>query len=452
MNFSRPPSAVPPVPAPFVHVSRPVPRRQFLRGIGVSLALPLLDAMTPTFVRAADAAGRAGGKPRRALAICNNIGVLPELFFPQEAGRGYALSPYLEHLRAHRDDFTVFSGVSHPDVDGGHPADVCFLTGAPHPGRSGFRNSISLDQFAAERIGHLTRFPSLSLGVNIKQGVRGLSWTAGGALLPCDERASDVFNRLFVQGTPREVQAQLDRLQRGQSVLDGLAGEAKIFQRRLGAADRERLDQYLTSVRDVELRMAQAREWEQRPKPVTKTPRPEDPPSPVDYMRKVELMYDLARLAFESDSTRLVTLMLDSANSPSIDIDGVPTSDAYHTLSHHGKSAEKLTQLEHIDRQHMKLLAKLFADLKATQEDGAPLLDRTMVLYGSNLGNAATHSNINLPVVFAGGGFRHGQHLAFDRQRNYPLTNLYVSMLQRLGIETEAFASGRGPMRGLDLT
>src|SRR5881296_3596166 len=170
---------------PFVSTRPALSRRKFLRGAGILLSLPLLDAMTPAFAAAAKriAAGTTpGGKPRRLFGICNNLGLLPEHFFPKESGRDYALSPYLELLKDRRNDFTVFSGVWHPDVDGGHPADNCFLTAAPHPGSGGFRNTISLDQFAAEHIGNLTRFPSLTLGVNVQKGQRSLSWTSGGVL------------------------------------------------------------------------------------------------------------------------------------------------------------------------------------------------------------------------------------------------------------------------------
>jgi len=385
------------------------------------------------------------------LAICNNLGLLPDQFFPKEAGRDYPLSPYLEVLKEHRNDFTVFSGVSHPDVDGGHPADNCFLSAAPHPGRGGFRNTISLDQFMAERIGHLTRFPSLNLGVNVEQGQRSLAWTSSGVLIPSEEKASDVFRRMFIQGTRDEMRDQVRRLQLGESILDAVADQAKDLQRNVGTRDRERLDQYFTSVRELEKRMAMSREWEHKPKPVVKAPIPLDPASPREYMEKVKLMYDMARLAFETDSCRLVTLLLDSVNSPVIEIDGVKITDGYHNLSHHGRSEAKLSQLKAIDEWHMKLLAGLFTELKSVQEGQENLLDRTMILYGTNLGNANTHVTTNLPTIFAGGGFKHGQHLAFDQEHNYPLPNLFVSMLQRMGLEVDKFASATGPMRGLDL-
>ncbi|HVY71993.1 MAG TPA: DUF1552 domain-containing protein [Verrucomicrobiae bacterium] len=437
-----------------VHIStqRAISRRSFLRGAGILLSLPLLDAMQPAFAASqvlSAAAATPGGKPRRMLAICNNLGLLADHFFPRQSGLNYAPSPYLELLKEHKNDFTVFSGVSHPDVDGGHPADNCFLTAAPHPGRGSFRNTISLDQYAAERIGHLTRFQSLTLGVNVQQGQRSLSWTSSGVLIPCEEKAADVFRRLFLQGTKEEVENQTRRLELGQSILDAVADQARTLQRNVGARDRDRLDQYFTSVRELEQRMAMSKEWESKPKPVVTASMPLDPENPKAYMEKVRLMYDMARLAFETDSTRLVTLLLDSVNSPAIDIDGVKITDGYHNLSHHGKSEAKLSQLQAIDEWHMKLLANLFSELKSAREDGEPLLDRTMILYGSNLGNANTHVTTNLPTLFAGGGFKHGQHLAFDTERNYPLPNLFVSMLQRMGLDADKFASSTGSMRGL---
>ena len=439
---------------PYVSTGRALSRRKFLRGAGILLSLPLLDAMSPAFAavrKVANAAATPGGKPRRMFGICNNLGLLPDQFFPTSTGRDYTLSPYLQNLAAHRNDFTVFSGVSHPDVDGGHPADNCFLTAAPHPGSAGFKNTISLDQYISERIGHLTRFPSLTLGVNIQQGIRSLSWTGSGVLIPCEEKAADVFARMFLQGTKAETEAQVRKLETGRSILDAVAGQAKDLQRHVGARDRDRLDQYFTSVRDLEQRLQMSREWERQPKPKTTASVPLDPASPKAYMDKVKLMYDMVRLAFETDSTRSVSLMLDSVNSPALEFGEVKTSDGYHNLSHHGKSKEKLAQLKTIDEWHMKLLAELFTDLQNIREDGEPLLDRTMILYGSNLGNANTHVTTNMPTIFAGGGFRHGQHLAFDTQHNYPLPNLFVSMLQRMGLETDKFASATGTMRGLEM-
>ena len=420
-------------------VRRPMSRRRFLRGAGVALALPALEAMRPSPARAAD-----GKIPRRLFCVCNNLGLLPEPFFPKDAGRNYTPSPYLKLLNDHRADFTVLSGVSHPYVDGGHPSDIAFLTAAPHPAGSSFRNTISLDQLVAERIGTQTRFPSLTLAVN---GGRSLSWTRTGVAIPPEGQASRVFNQLFLQGSPAEVEAQIRDLDTGRSVLDVLAGQAKDLQRTVGARDRGRLDQYFSSVRDLEHRLQESKGWANKPKPKVKASAPSDPANPAQYMAKLQVMYDLVRLAFETDSTRAVTLMVNSVGTPVVQIAGTTITDSYHNLSHHGLAEEKLTQLKVIDEWHMKLLAEMFKGFKATTEDGATLLDRTMVLYGSNLGDANAHSTTNLPTLIAGGGFKHGQHLAFDRTRNYPLPNLFVSMLHRIGIEENRFGPSTGTMR-----
>jgi hypothetical protein len=377
--------------------------------------------------------------------------LLGDKFFPEGSGREYKLSPYLSELEKHRDDFTVFSGVSHPDVDGSHNSEVCFLTAAPHPSNGGFRNTISLDQHMAEHIGVQTRFPSLTLGVNVSKGQRSLSWTGSGVMIPCEDSAASLYRRLFLQGSEEEVERQISRLKLGQSIMDSVAGHAATLKRDLGTPDKARLDQYMTGVRELERRLVISQEWERKPKPAAPAPEPKDPADSRAYMERVRLMYDMSKLAFETDSTRLVALFLDSANSPAIDVEGIEITEGYHNLSHHGRNEGKLAQLEAIDKWHMRLLAELFGKLKAAGENGATLLDHTMVLYGSNFGDANKHTTDNVPVILAGGGFKHGQHLAFNKERNYPLPNLFVSMLQRMGVESDKFASSTGTMRGLEL-
>jgi len=381
-------------------------------------------------------------------AICNNLGLLGDQFFPTGQGRDYAPSPYLKLLQEHRQDFSVFTGVSHPNVDGGHPADICFLTAAPHPGSGSFRNTISLDQHIAEQIGILTRFPSLTLAVNTR--TRSLSWTGTGVAIPPEDSAAAVFKEMFLQGSPEQIDAQIQKLDTGRSILDTIAGQAQNLQSSVGVRDRNRLDQYFTSVRDLEHRLQASKGWERKPKPVVTAPMPIDPTNRAAYMDKVKVMYDLARLAMETDSTRCITLMLEGTSAPVLEIPNAHMTDSYHNLTHHGKSESKRAELKIIDEWHLKLLAGLIADLKSVREGEDSLLDRTMVLYGSNFGDANAHTCFNLPIILAGGGFRHGQNLAFDRITNYPLPNLYVSMLQRLGLEADRFASSTGAMRGLE--
>ncbi len=425
-----------------------LPRRAFLRGAGVTVALPWLESIATV---SASGQSDAAEPPRRMLLISNNLGVLPGPFFPKTSGIDYEPSPYLSELSDFRNDFTVISGLSHPDVAGGHSTENCFLTAARGPTRSGFRNSISLDQFAAEALGPVTRFSTLNLGVNIDKANRSLAWTRDGALLPAEDSAPALFRRMFVQGEPADVDRQLRRLEERASILDTLLDDARQLKQRLGQDDRARLDQYLTSVREVEHRLHSAREWELRPKPVTDQAFPADIQDQKLFFQKFDLMLSMAQLALESDSTRIVTLMVDAFATPVFQLhEGQQTTDGYHNLSHHGQAAEKVAQLEGADRQQMTLLKKLFQNLAARQHGDRRLLDNTMVLYGSNMGDANTHDNTNLPILLAGGGFRHGQHLALPRDHNQPLCNLFVSLLQRLGIEADEFGSSSGTLTGLE--
>lgn len=420
--------------------SRSFSRRALLRGAGVTLALPLLDCMRLGRARAADES-----RPRRMLLISNNLGVLPKPFFPQTVGRDYELSPYLTELADFRNDFTVFSGLSHPGVAGGHSTENCLLTAARGPTKSGFRNQISLDQFASERLGPVTRFPTLNLGVNIDKANRSLAWTRDGVLLPAEDSAQKLFQKMFVQGDAEAVRKQLHRLDERGSILDTLLDETRQFSRDLGRDDRQRLDQYLTSVREVEERLQAAREWEQRPKPTTSHAPPADIPDQKLIFEKFDLMLSMAQLAFESDSTRIVTVMVDAFATPVFTLHpDQNTTDGYHNLSHHGQAAEKVKQLEEADHRQMKILRKLLQSLADKRDGEQRLLDRTMILFGSNMGDSNTHDNTNLPILLAGGGFRHGQHVAFRRDHNAPLCNLFVSMLQRLGLEVDAFGSSTG--------
>ncbi len=420
-------------------------RRSFLKAAGVSMGLPFLDAMVPTF---ASEKGLKVEIPRRMIAINIDLGFMPEEFFPSEGGRKYKLSPYLETLRDFRKDFTVFSGVSHPEVDGGHQADVSFLTGAPHPNSPGFKNTISLDQYAANYIGHRTRFPTLNLRVG--PGNASMAYTSDGVRIPSEMRPSNVYRALFVQGSQDEIKAQIQRLREGQSLMDAFADRIKKLEREVNKADRQRLDQYFTSVREVERRLKLNEAWEKKPKPKVNVKSPRDVLDPGELIRRTRTMYDLARLALETDSTRLITILVTQSFNPKVNLPEVTLP--HHALTHQSQRDDSRKQLHKIEKAQMQELARLLAGLRDSKESGQKLLDRTMVLQGSNLGHANRHDNSNLPVLLAGGGFQHGQHLMFDKKHNYPLANIYVSMLQRLGIETSSFASGKGTARGLEMS
>ncbi|HKB06173.1 MAG TPA: DUF1552 domain-containing protein [Gemmataceae bacterium] len=414
-----------------------IPRRTFLRAAGVSLALPWLDAFAP-----ARAAGSS--PPRRMVCICTPLSLHPANFFPEKAGAEYALTPYLEILKDFRSDFTVVSGLAHPDVGHSHDSIYSFLTAAPHPERrSGFRNTVSLDQLAAEKIGTQTRFPSLALS---GEGF-SLSWTRSGALVPSEWSPSRTFAKLFIEGRPDEVAAQTRRLQDGRSILDAVGDQANRLRGGLGANDRDKFDEYFTSVRELETRLARSEEWAKKPKPKVDAKQPQDIPNPGDLIGRTRLLFDLTHLALQTDSTRLITILLAGASL----VPPIPgVTMAHHDLSHHGKDPAKLAQLKTVETEKLKVLRDLLSKLKQTKEEGGTLLDRTTVFFSSNLGNASTHSVANLPVLVAGGGFRHGRYLAYEPNRPPPLSNLYVSMLQRLGIEADKFGSSTGTLTGLE--
>jgi len=419
-------------------IPRRFSRRTCLRAAGVTLTLPMLDAMQP-----AKAALAGNPAPRRMICINTTLGLHTPHLFPTRTGHNYELTPYLEPLRDFRSDLTVFSGLSHPEVDGGHPAELCYLTSAPHPRADNFKNTISLDQYAVERLVPDTRFDSLVLA----SSHTGMSITRSGVPIPAEQRPSLLFRKMFVAGTPREITAQVQRLRQGRSIMDTLLNEARDFQKGLGKQDQQKLDEYFSSVRQVETRMLSAQDWARRPKPVVDAQPPQDISSSVEVVGRVKLMIDLIHLALQTDSTRFITFALNGFNAVPA-IQGV-TQD-WHNLSHHGQDPAKLAELRVVEMEVMQLFAQLLAKLRNTPEQNGTLLDQTIVLFGSNLGNASSHDNRNLPILVAGGGFRHGQHLAFDPQKNPPLCNLFVQFLQRLGADVNTFGSSNGTIPGFE--
>lgn len=419
-------------------------RRHFLRGSGATLlGLPLLEAMVPTFAKAAPSA-----PPRRFVAMCATLGFHGPLLFPKETGRDYALSPYLAHLKNHRDKFTVFSGLSHPEQQGnnGHASELTWLTSAKRPGLAGFKNSISLDQLIANRIGTETRHPYLALS---NQG-NSLSWSANGVAIPGERSPAKLFKSLFVQGSEKEIQAKMRGLKRGRSILDTVRGEAGKLERELGSGDREKLDEYLTSVRDLESRIQQSEGWVQRPKPKVATEAPQDIDDRNDAIGKQRLMNDMIALALQTDSTRTITYHLSGMNAVPSNIPGVQTD--WHNLSHHGKDEKKIAELRKIEEAEFAVLGDFLNKLAAIEEGGKKLIDQTSVLYGSNLGNASSHDWRNVPIILAGGSYKHAGHLGFDQKDNAPLANLFVSIAQQMGVETDHFGSStRAGLPGFEI-
>jgi hypothetical protein len=410
-------------------------RRTLLRGLGVAIALPWLDAMSPAFAK--DPATGPERSPRRFVAICSTLGFHRPFLEPTSAGRGYELTPYLTAMKDQLDRVTVISGVSNPDENGGngHSTENTWLTSAKHPGLVGFRNTISVDQVMAAHLGPVTRVPYLALTT----GGSSMSWTSSGVQIPGDGSPSKVFARLFLQGTPAEIQTQKRSLERGQSVLDTVGVQAKQLHTELGARDQEKLDQYLTSVRELEVDLTASAAWLDRPKPLVDATAPKDIPDRNDVIGHMRLMHNIMALALHTDSTRVITFRVEGLGTPPAGIAGV--TQGWHELSHHGKDPTKIAGLRLIEEALFTEFGAFIGALRAIKEEGGTVLDRTSVLIGSNLGNASAHEWRNLPLIVAGGGFAHGQHLAFDQNNNVPLCNLFVQMLRTMGVDTDRFGS-----------
>lgn len=411
---------------------RSLSRRTVLRGAGVAIGIPHLDAMTPAF-----AGNQSEQRVKRFVGISLALGMHNPNLVPETAGRHYKPSRYLSGLDDLREDFTVVSGASHPGVTGGHTAEGSIFSACPNARGATSRNTVSIDQLMAKQLGHETRFPSMVLNTS---GQTSPSYTENGAMIPAENNAMRLFTRLFVNDSPGEQQRQAELIRRGRSVMDLVGEEAKSLQRELGSGDRNKLDDWFTSVRDLEQRMVANEAWTHRPKPTVDLKAPVN--IPRDNEAAVEgIFLDIIHMALATDSTRFVTLHV-TGNSVS-GIDGV--SESYHNLSHHGLDDEKLQQLALVEQATIDQWAAFLRKLKS-----GGMLDETMVLLTSNLGNASSHDNKNMPVLFAGGGFRHGQHLAFDTKNNYPLPNLFLSAIQRLGLEVDRFATSTSTMTGLE--
>jgi hypothetical protein len=416
----------------FISLQKHLSRRTMLRGAGVTLALPVLEAMIPAFAAAPEA-----GRARRFVGVSLALGLHNPNLVPEGAGRNYKPSRYLAGIQDIRDDFTVVSGSSHPGVTGGHTAEGSIFSACPNARGSTTRNTISLDQLMAKHLGHETRFPSLVLNTNSQSSP---SYTENGSMIPAENSAMRLFTRLFVDDSPAEQKRQAELIRQGRSVMDVVGTEAKALQRELGAGDRDKLDAWFTSVRELEQRLAASEAWTHRPKPRVKMAPPVR--IPRDNEVAVERIFlDIIHMALATDSTRFITLHVTGNNVQGIE--GV--DESYHNLSHHGMDEEKLAQLAIVEEGMVREWGGFIRRLKADK-----LLDETMVLLTSNLGNASSHDNKNMPVLFAGGGFRHGSHLAFDPKDNHPLPNLYLSALHRLGLQDERFATSTGEMKGLE--
>ncbi|NCY02552.1 MAG: DUF1552 domain-containing protein [Planctomycetia bacterium] len=419
---------------------RALPRRTLLRGTGVALAVPWLSAMQAAFGDTA-----SPNPPRRFVAMTLGLGLVADNLNPATAGRDWVPSRYLESVADLRSRFTVVSGASHPNVSGGHRAEASLLTAAPMTASAQSRNTVSLDQLLAKHLGGQTRFPSLVLGL----GGSSPSYTEQGSMIPAEDSPARLFTRLFVADSPTERARQAERARQGRSIMDLVADDTRALERELGAGDRVRLDAYFTSVRELEKRLVASESWVNAPKPAVDITKPVDIGNPNDFVGRQRLMSDMVRLALVTDSTRFITLHLGGSGGV-VPIAGV--AEGYHSLSHHGRDEEKLAQLALVETEIVRAWGDFLRGLIAAEEGEGCVLDRATVLLTSNLGNASSHDNRNMPVLVAGGGFAHGSHLAFDRQKNHPLPNLFVSVLRQTGLRADSFATSTGTMPGLEPT
>ncbi len=416
-------------------------RRTFLRASGVGLALPILDAFLPNGVRAAQEK-----IPQRLVCICTTLGLHAPFLFPESGGTDFESTPYLKILDSHRGDLTLINGISHPDQSGadGHSSAMTWLTAARHPGLAGFKNSISIDQLLASKIGLETRFPSLQLSTDGSSQ----SYTSSGIMIPGEQSPSRMFTKLFLEGTAEAKDAQIQKLREGKSIMDTVRDETRQFRNQIGKEDRKKLEEYLHSVREMEQRLSSAEAWVHKPKPKVDAEVPQDIKENKDLIGQMQLLFELIPLALQTDSTRLITVMVQGRN----DVPPIPgVSIDHHNLSHHGQDSQKIQQLRLIEEAQMHAFDKLLAALSRKQEGASRLLDSTSVVFGSNLGNANSHDTKNIPLLLAGGKFRHGQHLILDREKNTPFCNLFVQVAQQMGHEVEQFGSSSGSgVQGLE--
>lgn len=407
-------------------------RRRFLQGTGIALALPLMESQL----------SRAGEQldpnPRRLVCIGSHLGYYPGGFFPETDGKNYKTSPTLKNIDAHRDEFTVFSNLD-DGMTGGHKGVQAFLSGIRKDESGGFPDkNMTIDQVAAEHVGSATRFPSITAGLG---NGTDLCWTRSGVRIPPVNNPARLFEALFVQSDATSLGKQRKRLAHRASVLDALRESAGKLDGKLSSADRQKLDQYLTSVRSVEKQLQMSQAWLDRAKPAS----PIDPIKDEERMHieEIPLFYDLLTLALQTDSTRVATFEIPMAfRTSELEV------GSYHGLSHHSKSEDRLGQLQIVESYLMKQFAYFIEQMKEAQ-----VFDHTAVVLGSGMGNGSSHSNRNLPVILAGGGMNHQGHLVcpVEDHKRVPLSNLWLSTLQWFGVEADRFGKSTGTFSPMNL-
>ena len=397
-----------------------------------------MESLLPRSASAVEQASRI----QRLVTVAEPFGVVQERFFPKQTGFDYEMSPTLKPMERVKGDFTVFSNLDH-DVRGGHQANHALWSGIKNTDRASYPDgNITVDQRAAELVGHSTRYPSLVFWTEKS------SYTRTGVAVPAIQTPSEAFNLMFVDDTAEKRKFDRDTLNASGSILDTVLSSAKTFKRRLGRSDQEKLEEYFTSIRETEKKLELAEGWIDQPKPEIKDPKLKKIGSGSRDEKTggnlLGVWLDLMFLGLQTDSSRVLSMAVNNCNWG---LDGVV--DTFHTLSHHGQLEEKLKQLDIIETFMMDQLAVFIERLKATkQPDGSSMLDSTQILFGSGLGSGSLHSNTNLPIILAGGGWKHGQHI--DGQQKQPLCNVFLSVLQQMGAEQDYFNRSNSTFTGLD--
>ncbi len=439
-------------------------RRTFLHGTGTAVALPFLEAMVPAFAASRRLKDDA---PRRLAFVYVPNGVIQEAWTPASQGSEFEFTRILKPLEAHRDDLLVLSGLTHNngralgDGGGDHArAASCFLTGI-HPKKTAgadIRLGISVDQVAANAIGDSTRFPSMELGIepgrlagNCDSGYscaysNSISWRGEKTPNPPEIDPSQVFDRMF-----GDIEAPLDpadrarRRSRDASVLDHVIGDAARLRGTLGPTDQQKLDEYLTSVREVETRISLAPSEQAAPAPEMARPQG----IPANYSAHAQLMFDLMALAFQTDMTRVATFMMGREGS-NLTYPDIEVSRAHHGMTHHRGDPDKIEDITKVNRHHVEQFAYFLEKLASIRDGEGRLLDNMMVVYGSGIADGNRHTHHDLPVVLAGGGsgtLHPGRHVRYTTET--PMNNLYLSLLDRVGVPTESLGDGTGTLEHL---
>ena len=417
-------------------------RRFLLRTAGASLTLPGLTSLmakTTGSLASLQATKGAGVGARRFVAVGNLLGYQQKSFFPKTAGKDYESTTVLKPLEGLRKEMTVYRGLDH-GVKGGHFAVHSFLSGVLHSeARDREDGNVTIDQYLAEKVGDQTRFPSLTIGS--EGGIHGgcqLSWTRSGIRVPPITNPADLFDRLFANDSPerRKQRGKENKLQA--SILDAVNEEARGLSRKVNKEDREKLEEYFTSIRDVEKRLELRRRWADHPKPDA----PFDKPANRNTVDDLPILYELMALALQTDSTRIATLEIGGSFLPQhLGID-----ESYHGLSHHGNKEDAIAHLIALETYQIEHFGKFLTRLSQVKDGEGTLLDSTSVLFGSGIGSGNSHTNSDLPIILAGGGYRHGEFKKVESKglNKVPLCNLFVDLAQRMGVETKSFGNSTG--------